>query len=261
MFPKHMPNELRKLIAQTIEASQLEQTEKDELRRELESHILAHIYELEVAGRSEAEVIAEIKKAFGDTQEIGRELFYAHHKFENVPLVGPLLYYRPIRLGAKLFVAYLGMFFLVVLVREVVISPIQGMLTGVWMNNYQDVWATLGYERTGQFLNLIDTIQFGLYRLFQIAPFVLSALLGRWLYRKMQGSITHILETVLFSYIPFFLLVFVEVLYAIAVRGTTILDATALTVTLIAVNTGGLFLVPVWHLIRKQMRKEKSVQA
>lgn len=107
-----MPKELAQLISKILQSSQLTEEEQEELQKELLSHFLDKITELELQGKSESQIIQLITQEFGDPQVLGEQLFLVHKRFEKIPWIGPLLYYVPARMGVRLLLTHLLLYLL-----------------------------------------------------------------------------------------------------------------------------------------------------
>ena len=53
-----------------------------------------------------------MKTEFGDPQLIGKHFYVAHRRFDNIPLIGPLFYYAPVRWGVFFFLVEISKYVL-----------------------------------------------------------------------------------------------------------------------------------------------------
>lgn len=189
-----MHSAFQKIIQQTLDASHLSDEEKAELERELRAHILDHARELELNGYSEKEIIETITRAFGDTEEIGQQLFLVHRRFERIPWIGPLLYYRPFTLGVQLFVIHCIVLF-------------------VWFSKLFFVLIAVVEQRFNHYYSTVDGVT-GMLQSFDVAPPFIIAFItiiplfeGIWAAIRVQSR-SILFESFAVSYIPIFFFLF-----------------------------------------------------
>ncbi len=91
-------------------ASLLSRHEQQEIARELGSHFYEKSYELRLQGKSEDEIQADVRASFGDPQHIAAEFHQVHRPGERLPIIGPLVGFRPFVRGFKLGVINLIFF-------------------------------------------------------------------------------------------------------------------------------------------------------
>ena len=91
------------LITETLEMTKLTGKEQKEIEAELRSHFAEQDHHLQLEGYSAKERKKIMKSEFGDPQLIGKQFHIAHRKLDQIPLIGHLLYYTPVRLGVILF--------------------------------------------------------------------------------------------------------------------------------------------------------------
>lgn len=162
-----LPKDLQKLVEDTVVASKLDVTEADDLRRELTAHCDDQLEDLITQGIAESKAIPYIIKQFGETATIGEALYMVHQRYERIPLIGPILYYAP-------FCQAVNMFFQHCILLSVVF----------WL--------------------MIKPISIAHTRMIVITVFCCIALVqGVWLYVRCTDRV----ETLLLSYIPFFIFI------------------------------------------------------
>lgn len=169
-----MPKELLGLITKILETSDCTPEEKAELQKELSSHFLDAMRELELQGKSESEMIKIIKQEFGDPELLGQQFFMVHKRFEKIPWIGPLLYYVPAKMGIRLLLTHLVLYS-------------ASVFTLFLVTGYDDVGLNL--------FPFLQKIVFTCFILLSIAQGVLiSRHIGKW---------RPFLESVITSFIPF----------------------------------------------------------
>lgn len=94
---------LERVVQETVEASHLSTAEKEELAAELYSFFEDYIQDLRLQGLSDEKIITTIMESFGSTEQIGKQMYYAHRRLERIPWFGPLLAYAPVRVGVVFF--------------------------------------------------------------------------------------------------------------------------------------------------------------
>ncbi|MEI6221130.1 MAG: hypothetical protein WCP97_00015 [bacterium] len=114
---KTLSPKLLLLVEQVVKRAQSGNEEQaDDLRREMLSHFFEEERELLLQGHSQKEVISMVTQRFGDIEEVGKQLYMVQRRFEHLPLIGSLLYYRPVLMAVKLFFVHLLLFFLIAIV-------------------------------------------------------------------------------------------------------------------------------------------------
>jgi hypothetical protein len=113
-MPTKLPQEVEEKIEHILQSSRLVHDELEELRRELESHFVESIYDRELDGSTVREAVTE----FGDSQQIGKQLYFANRKYERLPLIGELLYYPPFLLTVLMIFSTIGLAILATLTLD-----------------------------------------------------------------------------------------------------------------------------------------------
>jgi len=93
---------LQNLIKKTTDSSLLSPEEKHEIERELQSHFWEKQRDLQLLGNNEEETDAMISQSFGNPEAVGKEFFLVHRRLERIPWIGPLFYYRPLKIAVKI---------------------------------------------------------------------------------------------------------------------------------------------------------------
>lgn len=184
--PSGLDQKLQRLIQDTVEFSFLSLEEKEEIKKELETNLYDQAYELKLAGVSEHLIRNEIVNNFGTPKEIGRQLYKARRRFAWIPWFGPMLYYKPLQWGAKLFLVHLvGMVF-----STIFFIAIASFMDG------------LDLMKLSENLILLPGIFFIIFRILAIV--VPNAAASWWLVRYKHIT-NNLFEIILFSYVPFVL--------------------------------------------------------
>lgn len=187
-----MPKELLQLISRILDQSGCSAEEKEELKKELSSHILEAIKELELQGKSESAIIQSIKQEFGDPDELGQQFFLVHKRFEKIPWIGPLLYYVPARMGIRLLLTHLILY----------------MSSLAFLMFVLPLLLDSQSESTAQ---LIEKIFFGTFILLSLAQGVMVS--------KKIIRLSSFGETVITSFIPVACLIFLFLLFTGSIEG------------------------------------------
>lgn len=155
-----MHKDLVQLAEATASASHLSRAEKEELTKELLSHFFEQEYEMNLQGNREEQNVKKIKASFGNPDEIGKQLHMVHQRYEKIPLIGPLFYYRPVVTAFKLFFAQLfGWLLLTVIIWLMkdgfasappllttlikTIPYLSGIGAGIWLSKQKLSWAEM----------------------------------------------------------------------------------------------------------------------
>jgi hypothetical protein len=176
-----MHNDLRHIVEATVSASHLSAEEKTKLQKELMAHMQDVEHELQLKGVKEQDIARTIAKSFGSPEEIGKQLYMVHHRFEYIPVIGPLFYYAPVRLATKLFISHW-------------LIGIVPLSVPLWLRYYDES----GYE------GFIAGVYF---------LFILSYSIGQgiWAQHKFK-RFSDAIEAMILSHLPFLLVFFLYIL-------------------------------------------------
>jgi len=82
-------------IEKFVESSSLSEKDSKLLTLEMESDFYAK--EKDLVLNNEVNTMKKIEDDFGDKDKLAEQMFLAHHKYLNIPILGPLLYFKTIR--------------------------------------------------------------------------------------------------------------------------------------------------------------------
>ncbi len=82
-------------IENFVESSSLSEKDSKLLALEMESDFYAK--EKDLILNNEKDTMKKIEDDFGDKDKLAEQMFLAHHKYLNIPILGPLLYFKTIR--------------------------------------------------------------------------------------------------------------------------------------------------------------------
>jgi len=82
-------------IEKFVESSSLSEKDSKLLALEMESDFYAK--EKDLILNNEKDTMKKIEDDFGDKDKLAEQMFLAHHKYLNVPILGPLFYFKTIR--------------------------------------------------------------------------------------------------------------------------------------------------------------------
>lgn len=104
-----MHDTLRRVVDATVSASQLNNEEKEEVRKELMAHMQDYEDELQFQGMTEEDSTQKITESFGSPKKIGEQLHMVHRRFDRIPFIGPLFYYTTAVRSIQLFLSHILM--------------------------------------------------------------------------------------------------------------------------------------------------------
>lgn len=87
-------------IEKFVESSSLSEKDSKLLALEMESDFYAK--EKDLILNNENEIMKKIEDDFGDKDKLAKEMFLAHHKYLNIPILGPMLFFKSFRIGLVL---------------------------------------------------------------------------------------------------------------------------------------------------------------
>ncbi|MEI6462698.1 MAG: hypothetical protein WCO33_03470 [bacterium] len=87
--------EQKEFIKSFVEKSSLSEKDSKLLFMEMESDLDSKEKDLILNG--ETNIMERIEKDFGDVNPISEQMFMAHHRYINIPILGPLLYFKAFR--------------------------------------------------------------------------------------------------------------------------------------------------------------------
>ncbi len=99
------------LINEISEGSSLTKKEKEEVRKELQSHFYEKAKDLELSNKEQLIENLMIKD-FGKKEDISSELFYSKYPYLRIPIIGSVLHFPVLRRALLILILYLGTFML-----------------------------------------------------------------------------------------------------------------------------------------------------
>ncbi|MBN1618597.1 hypothetical protein JW887_04645 [Candidatus Dojkabacteria bacterium] len=119
-------------INEIISESELSENESKDLAKELACHFFEKNRDIELNSQTNDkstthnDLIEKSLNDFGDTKTIGKFLFYSHHPYLEIPVIGPLVYFKETRYAMIYFAIYLlsalFAFALILLSNSIIIS-------------------------------------------------------------------------------------------------------------------------------------------
>lgn len=91
-------------IEKFVESSSLSEKDSKLLALEMESDFYAK--EKDLILNNEIDTMKKIEDDFGDKDKLAEQMFLAHHKYLNIPILGPLFYFKTIRWVVIILVLY-----------------------------------------------------------------------------------------------------------------------------------------------------------
>jgi hypothetical protein len=91
-------------IEKFVKSSSLSEKDSKLLALEMESDFYAK--EKDLILNNETDIMKKIEEDFGDKDKLAEQMFLAHHKYLNIPILGPLLYFKTIRWIILIIVLY-----------------------------------------------------------------------------------------------------------------------------------------------------------
>jgi len=82
-------------IEKFVESSSLSEKDSKLLTLEMESDFYAK--EKDLILNNEKDTMKKIEDDFGDKDKLAEQMFLAHHKYLNIPILGPLFYFKTVR--------------------------------------------------------------------------------------------------------------------------------------------------------------------
>ncbi len=131
--------QLRELASRVAQATRFEPEVQEEIKLEIESHLADEAQELALSGTTPDEATRQVIVRFGDPQAVGRELALAKRPWARLPLIGPLIYYWPLRMGMKLFFLQIGAL-VSWAVGLIVVNTIASFVTAAFASAYLLFW-------------------------------------------------------------------------------------------------------------------------
>lgn len=188
-----MDSILKRLIENVVEASHGSSEEQEAIRKELTSHVIEEVRELQLQGHTEERAVEMVQTRFGDPASIGQQFFAVQHHFDRIPWIGPLLSYPPLISAFKLFCLH-------VLLGIVWFSGIvYRVLESIQVQYLNPSSRSATFESYRQ-LDLTEPIVF-----LSLAA-IIPLLEGRWL-RSLASRYGQFFEIALLSYMPFLILI------------------------------------------------------
>ena len=86
---------MKDFITSFVEKSSLNEKDSKLLYLEMESDFKAKENDLLING--EVNFMEKVEKDFGDKDKISEQIFLAHHRYLEIPILGPLLYFKTFR--------------------------------------------------------------------------------------------------------------------------------------------------------------------
>ena len=91
-------------IEKFVESSSLSEKDSKLLALEMESDFYAK--EKDLILNNEKDTMKKIEDDFGDKDKLAEQMFLAHHKYLNIPILGPLFYFKAIRWSVLILIIY-----------------------------------------------------------------------------------------------------------------------------------------------------------
>lgn len=91
-------------IEKFVDSSSLSEKDSKLLALEMESDFYAK--EKDLILNNEKDTMKKIEDDFGDKDKLAEQMFLAHHKYLNIPILGPLFYFKAIRWVMIILILY-----------------------------------------------------------------------------------------------------------------------------------------------------------
>lgn len=91
-------------IEKFVESSSLSEKDSKLLALEMESDFYAK--EKDLILNNEKDTMKKIEDDFGDKDKLAEQMFLAHHKYLNIPILGPLLFFKAFRITLLLILLF-----------------------------------------------------------------------------------------------------------------------------------------------------------
>lgn len=158
-------------IEKFVESSSLSEKDSKLLALEMESDFYAK--EKDLILNNETDPKKKIEDDFGDKDKLAEQMFLAHHKYLNIPILGPLFYFKAIRWVMILLILY----------------PLNELSTNWFHGLFPDL--TITYAADNSPFNLSTFI----YLFGYMIPFILVI----FLFIKFKAKVTDIVTSSLIS--------------------------------------------------------------
>jgi len=132
-------------IEKFVESSSLSEKDSKLLAYEMESDFYAK--EKDLILNNEVDTMKKIEDDFGDKDKLAEQMFLAHHKYLNIPILGPLFYFKAFRITLLLILLFPLNYFIGATVRYLLIQlQVPGFLNDPYLTVSTEVLTYLpGY--------------------------------------------------------------------------------------------------------------------
>lgn len=170
------------LAKEITKAARLGKKESGSLYKELVSDFVERERDLILSGMTGEQVYLAVAGEFGDAKELGKSFYYANQPLSKIPLLGEMLYFRPLRLATALG-----------------LSEIFVYVAGFWGSMLVLNLISTFLDSSQGPSTLMNLIEVG----FLLAVFVVMESLQGWIAYKKVNNIPELFQAHVILYLPF----------------------------------------------------------
>lgn len=192
-----MNAKLDTLAKEITKDARLGKKESESLYKELVSDFVERERDLILSGMTQEQVYLAVSGEFGNTRELGKSFYFANQPLSRIPLLGEMLYFRPLRFAILLGVTKIAAYILGFIGSSIVSSFVDSLVSSGVVQDY-----TSSYYEPNRLINYLAFITF------VSVLFIVGSLVGLSIYKK-AGNLTELVQAHALLYLPFVVWAFI----------------------------------------------------